>query len=185
MTEGLVTVTSGFLSVNINGSGGAKKEKWSGKGARTKWENLSALTCGRPQRIHCGSNFKEVISYKNFSQSLLFLPPWRTHLNLKYNTNTWMRKSFHLLSLNFILSSALFLFMFLQALYTNSIIDERGEPVEEDHTYELLLSAQTKVPLPSKESHSHKGNSGLQYHPKEGNTWMKSLERDPNVLVAD
>ncbi|CAB1438475.1 unnamed protein product [Pleuronectes platessa] len=44
-----------------------------------------------------------------------------------------------------------------EALYTNSIIDERGEPVEEeDHTYELLLSAQTKVPLPSKESHSHK-----------------------------
>ncbi|XP_062247246.1 ankyrin repeat and SAM domain-containing protein 1A-like isoform X3 [Platichthys flesus] len=44
-----------------------------------------------------------------------------------------------------------------EALYTNSIIDERGKPVkEEDHTYELLLSAQTKVPLPSKESHSHK-----------------------------
>ncbi|XP_071332934.1 ankyrin repeat and SAM domain-containing protein 1A-like isoform X1 [Trachinotus anak] len=45
-----------------------------------------------------------------------------------------------------------------EALYTNSSIDERGEPVEEeeDHTYELLLTAQTKVPPPSQESHSHK-----------------------------
>uniref|UniRef100_A0A672YWN6 Ankyrin repeat and sterile alpha motif domain containing 1A n=1 Tax=Sphaeramia orbicularis TaxID=375764 RepID=A0A672YWN6_9TELE len=40
-------------------------------------------------------------------------------------------------------------------------IDERGEPVEEeeDHTYELLLTAQTKVPPPSHESQSHKDNS--------------------------
>lgn len=49
----------------------------------------------------------------------------------------------------------------LQALYTNSSIDERGEPVEEeeeeDHTYELLLTAQTKVPPSSQEHHSHKG----------------------------
>ncbi|XP_067383881.1 ankyrin repeat and SAM domain-containing protein 1A-like isoform X4 [Channa argus] len=37
-----------------------------------------------------------------------------------------------------------------EALYTNSSIDERHEPIEEeDHTYELLLSAQTKVPPPS------------------------------------
>ncbi|XP_056240787.1 ankyrin repeat and SAM domain-containing protein 1A-like isoform X5 [Seriola aureovittata] len=45
-----------------------------------------------------------------------------------------------------------------EALYTNSSIDERGEPVEEeeDHTYELLLTAQTKVPPPSHESYSHK-----------------------------
>ncbi|XP_069383532.1 ankyrin repeat and SAM domain-containing protein 1A isoform X8 [Paralichthys olivaceus] len=43
-----------------------------------------------------------------------------------------------------------------EALYTNSSIDERGEPVEEDHTYELLLTAQTKVPPPSQEYHSHK-----------------------------
>ncbi|KAM3617907.1 uncharacterized protein V6R79_012503 [Siganus canaliculatus] len=44
-----------------------------------------------------------------------------------------------------------------EALYTNSSIDERGEPVEdEDHTYELLLSAQTKVPPPSQESQSSK-----------------------------
>ncbi|KAG7221596.1 hypothetical protein INR49_017127 [Caranx melampygus] len=47
-----------------------------------------------------------------------------------------------------------------EALYTNSSIDERGEPVEEeeeeDHTYELLLTAQTKVPPPSQEHHSHK-----------------------------
>ncbi|KAF0035758.1 hypothetical protein F2P81_011070 [Scophthalmus maximus] len=43
-----------------------------------------------------------------------------------------------------------------KALYTNSSIDERGERVEEDHTYELLLTAQTKVPPPGHESHSHK-----------------------------
>ncbi|XP_029362979.1 ankyrin repeat and SAM domain-containing protein 1A isoform X3 [Echeneis naucrates] len=53
--------------------------------------------------------------------------------------------------------------MSAEALYTNSSIEERGEPVEEeeeeeeeDHTYELLLTAQTKVPPPSQESHSHK-----------------------------
>lgn len=46
----------------------------------------------------------------------------------------------------------------LQALYINSSIDEKGEPVEEeeDHTYELLLTAQSKVPPPS--HNSHKGN---------------------------
>lgn len=57
----------------------------------------------------------------------------------------------------------LFLFLFPQALYTNSSIDERGEPTEEeeDHTYELLLTAQTKVPQPSQESQSHKGNCVL------------------------
>ncbi|KAM4563179.1 ankyrin repeat and SAM domain-containing protein 1A isoform 3-T3 [Odontesthes bonariensis] len=45
-----------------------------------------------------------------------------------------------------------------EALYTNSSIDERGEPAEEeeDHTYELLLTAQTKVPPPSHESQSNK-----------------------------
>ncbi|XP_029911138.1 ankyrin repeat and SAM domain-containing protein 1A isoform X3 [Myripristis murdjan] len=45
-----------------------------------------------------------------------------------------------------------------EALYTNSSIDERGEPAEEeeDHTYELLLTAQTKVPPPSHDSQSHK-----------------------------
>ncbi|XP_073326172.1 ankyrin repeat and SAM domain-containing protein 1A isoform X4 [Pagrus major] len=44
-----------------------------------------------------------------------------------------------------------------EALYTNSSINERCERVEEeDHTYELLLTAQTKVPPPSQESHSHK-----------------------------
>uniref|UniRef100_A0A8C2WKP3 Ankyrin repeat and sterile alpha motif domain containing 1A n=1 Tax=Cyclopterus lumpus TaxID=8103 RepID=A0A8C2WKP3_CYCLU len=50
----------------------------------------------------------------------------------------------------------------LQALYTNSSIDERGEPVrEEDHTYELLLTAQTKHPPPGHESKSNKDNSQL------------------------
>ncbi|KAM9752226.1 ankyrin repeat and SAM domain-containing protein 1A isoform 4-T4 [Menidia menidia] len=45
-----------------------------------------------------------------------------------------------------------------EALYTSSSIDERGEPAEEeeDHTYELLLTAQTKVPPPSHESQSSK-----------------------------
>ncbi|XP_044067421.1 ankyrin repeat and SAM domain-containing protein 1A-like isoform X12 [Siniperca chuatsi] len=46
-----------------------------------------------------------------------------------------------------------------KALYTNSSIDERGELVEkqeEDHTYELLLTAQTKHPPPSQESQSNK-----------------------------
>lgn len=42
-----------------------------------------------------------------------------------------------------------------EALYINSSIDEKGEPVEEeeDHTYELLLTAQSKVPPPSHNSH--------------------------------
>ncbi|XP_033484469.1 ankyrin repeat and SAM domain-containing protein 1A isoform X1 [Epinephelus lanceolatus] len=45
-----------------------------------------------------------------------------------------------------------------EALYTNSSIDERGEPAEEeeDHTYELLLTAQTKHPPPSLEPQSNK-----------------------------
>ncbi|XP_029973645.1 ankyrin repeat and SAM domain-containing protein 1A isoform X3 [Salarias fasciatus] len=45
-----------------------------------------------------------------------------------------------------------------EALYTSSSIDERGELVEEeeDHTYELLLTAQTKVPAPSPEPPSHR-----------------------------
>ncbi|XP_061545851.1 ankyrin repeat and SAM domain-containing protein 1A-like isoform X1 [Phycodurus eques] len=45
-----------------------------------------------------------------------------------------------------------------EALFTNNSIDERGETAkeEEDHTYELLLTAQTKVPLPSLESQFHK-----------------------------
>ncbi|XP_055021698.1 ankyrin repeat and SAM domain-containing protein 1A isoform X2 [Boleophthalmus pectinirostris] len=45
-----------------------------------------------------------------------------------------------------------------EALYTNSSIDERGEQGEEDedHTYELLLTAQTKVPPSSQDSLPHK-----------------------------
>nr|XP_057906752.1 ankyrin repeat and SAM domain-containing protein 1A isoform X3 [Doryrhamphus excisus] len=43
-----------------------------------------------------------------------------------------------------------------EALFTNSSVDERGEPAEEeeDHTYELLLTAQTKVLPPSQEDGS-------------------------------
>ncbi|XP_050952119.1 ankyrin repeat and SAM domain-containing protein 1A isoform X3 [Labeo rohita] len=34
-----------------------------------------------------------------------------------------------------------------EAVYTNSSVDERAEPLEEeDHTYELLVTAQTKIP---------------------------------------
>uniref|UniRef100_A0A7N8XNJ7 Ankyrin repeat and sterile alpha motif domain containing 1A n=1 Tax=Mastacembelus armatus TaxID=205130 RepID=A0A7N8XNJ7_9TELE len=51
----------------------------------------------------------------------------------------------------------------LSETHTNtrlSFIDEKGEAVEEeDHTYELLLTAQTKVPPPIQESHTHKENS--------------------------
>ncbi|XP_054627036.1 ankyrin repeat and SAM domain-containing protein 1A isoform X6 [Dunckerocampus dactyliophorus] len=52
-----------------------------------------------------------------------------------------------------------------EALFTNSSIDERGEPAEEeeDHTYELLLTAQTKVPPPGQESQFHKdGSASIQ-----------------------
>ncbi|XP_029011931.1 ankyrin repeat and SAM domain-containing protein 1A-like isoform X3 [Betta splendens] len=44
-----------------------------------------------------------------------------------------------------------------EALYTNSHADERVQPVgDEDHTYELLLTAQTKVPPARQESQPHK-----------------------------
>uniref|UniRef100_A0A3Q0QSR1 Ankyrin repeat and sterile alpha motif domain containing 1A n=1 Tax=Amphilophus citrinellus TaxID=61819 RepID=A0A3Q0QSR1_AMPCI len=46
-----------------------------------------------------------------------------------------------------------------KAMYTSSSTEEKRESVEEeDHTYELLLTAQTKIPPPSsQESQSHKG----------------------------
>ncbi|XP_036390241.1 ankyrin repeat and SAM domain-containing protein 1A-like isoform X2 [Megalops cyprinoides] len=45
-----------------------------------------------------------------------------------------------------------------EALYTNSSIDERGEVAEEEeHTYELLLSAQTKIPPPKQDPPSRTG----------------------------
>uniref|UniRef100_A0A3Q2QFX9 Ankyrin repeat and sterile alpha motif domain containing 1A n=1 Tax=Fundulus heteroclitus TaxID=8078 RepID=A0A3Q2QFX9_FUNHE len=45
--------------------------------------------------------------------------------------------------------------------YIGSSVNERREPAEEqeDHTYELLLTAETKVPPPSLESQSNKYNS--------------------------
>ncbi|CAB1329803.1 unnamed protein product [Coregonus sp. 'balchen'] len=50
-----------------------------------------------------------------------------------------------------------------EALYTNSSIDERGETAEEDHTYELLLSAQTKVSQSALDAPSQKdGNATAQ-----------------------
>lgn len=55
------------------------------------------------------------------------------------------------------------LFLYLKALYTNSSTDEKGEQgeEEEDHTYELLLTAQTKVPPPNQESQSTKGKHAI------------------------
>ena len=51
-----------------------------------------------------------------------------------------------------------------QAVYTNSSIDERGETAEdeEDHTYELLLSAETKVPC--HEPHEPSSQTGESSH---------------------
>ncbi|XP_046895295.1 ankyrin repeat and SAM domain-containing protein 1A isoform X2 [Hypomesus transpacificus] len=43
-----------------------------------------------------------------------------------------------------------------EALHINSCSDERRGPVEEDHTYELLLSAQTKGPPPSQDPPAQK-----------------------------
>ncbi|XP_077597033.1 ankyrin repeat and SAM domain-containing protein 1A isoform X2 [Stigmatopora nigra] len=42
-----------------------------------------------------------------------------------------------------------------EGLFTNISIDERRQTAEEDHTYELLLTAQTKVPPPNQESQLH------------------------------
>uniref|UniRef100_A0A3P8WM50 Ankyrin repeat and sterile alpha motif domain containing 1A n=1 Tax=Cynoglossus semilaevis TaxID=244447 RepID=A0A3P8WM50_CYNSE len=57
--------------------------------------------------------------------------------------------------------------IFLQALFTNSSIDERVEPVEEeeeeDHTYELLLTAQTKVPSLKQDFQSNKAGVPEQF----------------------
>uniref|UniRef100_H3D4W1 Ankyrin repeat and sterile alpha motif domain containing 1A n=1 Tax=Tetraodon nigroviridis TaxID=99883 RepID=H3D4W1_TETNG len=49
-----------------------------------------------------------------------------------------------------------------ETCYTNSRADERRELVEEeeDHTYELLLTAQTKVPASTPDSHSSKTKGG-------------------------
>lgn len=46
----------------------------------------------------------------------------------------------------------------LQTCYINSGADERRELVEEeeDHTYELLLTAQTKIPASTLEPHTSK-----------------------------
>uniref|UniRef100_A0A3B5M1J5 Ankyrin repeat and sterile alpha motif domain containing 1A n=1 Tax=Xiphophorus couchianus TaxID=32473 RepID=A0A3B5M1J5_9TELE len=46
-------------------------------------------------------------------------------------------------------------------LYLGSSTDQRREPaeVQEDHTYELLVTAETKVPPPNLESQSNKDNS--------------------------
>uniref|UniRef100_A0A669F629 Ankyrin repeat and sterile alpha motif domain containing 1A n=1 Tax=Oreochromis niloticus TaxID=8128 RepID=A0A669F629_ORENI len=57
-----------------------------------------------------------------------------------------------------------------KALYTSSSADEKREPVEEeDHTYELLLTAETKIPPPpSHEPHSYKDNSQLSQDQEAG-----------------
>ncbi|XP_017265048.1 ankyrin repeat and SAM domain-containing protein 1A isoform X6 [Kryptolebias marmoratus] len=68
-----------------------------------------------------------------------------------------------------------------EALFTSSSIDERGEPAEdeEDHTYELLLTAQTKVPPPSQESKSNKDENGTQ----SSNSVLP--QRNPSALPND
>ncbi|XP_054464538.1 ankyrin repeat and SAM domain-containing protein 1A-like isoform X7 [Anoplopoma fimbria] len=70
-----------------------------------------------------------------------------------------------------------------EALYTNSSIDERGEPAqEEDHTYELLLTAQTKHPPPSHESKSNKDeNTTIQ---SSNNVLPQRKPTAPNDLRA-
>ncbi|XP_031701334.1 ankyrin repeat and SAM domain-containing protein 1A isoform X1 [Anarrhichthys ocellatus] len=70
-----------------------------------------------------------------------------------------------------------------EALYTNSSIAERGEPVEEeDHTYELLLTAQTKHPPPSHESKSNKDeNTTIQ---SSNNVLPQRKPTAPNNLRA-
>uniref|UniRef100_A0A3Q2V821 Ankyrin repeat and sterile alpha motif domain containing 1A n=1 Tax=Haplochromis burtoni TaxID=8153 RepID=A0A3Q2V821_HAPBU len=57
-----------------------------------------------------------------------------------------------------------------KALYTSSSADEKREPAEEeDHTYELLLTAETKIPPPpSHEPHSYKDNSQLSQDQEAG-----------------
>lgn len=66
-------------------------------------------------------------------------------------------------------SSPLLLLPSLQTCYTNSRADERRELVEEeeDHTYELLLTAQTKVPASTPDSHSSKSMcvQSFRFHP--------------------
>lgn len=63
-------------------------------------------------------------------------------------TQTWL----------YYIPTSVLLFPVLQTCYTNSKADGRYELVEEeeDHTYELLLTAQTKIPASTPESQSVK-----------------------------
>uniref|UniRef100_A0A8C7FS29 Ankyrin repeat and sterile alpha motif domain containing 1A n=1 Tax=Oncorhynchus kisutch TaxID=8019 RepID=A0A8C7FS29_ONCKI len=54
--------------------------------------------------------------------------------------------------------------LYLQVLYTNSSIDERGEE-EVDHTYDLLLSAQTEVPQSAQDPPSQKFSPPNSFSP--------------------
>ncbi|XP_072305250.1 ankyrin repeat and SAM domain-containing protein 1A-like isoform X2 [Eucyclogobius newberryi] len=72
-----------------------------------------------------------------------------------------------------------------EALYTNSSIDERGEQVEEyeDHTYELLQTAQTKVPPPSQDSLPHKDDTTSTL-PSSNNVLPQGKLNAPNNIKA-
>nr|XP_040048745.1 ankyrin repeat and SAM domain-containing protein 1A-like isoform X2 [Gasterosteus aculeatus aculeatus] len=68
-----------------------------------------------------------------------------------------------------------------EALHTNSSIDERGEPAQEaDHTYELLLTAQTKHPPPNHESKSNRDENTTK--PSSNNVLPQRKPTAPNNL---
>ncbi|KAL2104207.1 hypothetical protein ACEWY4_001075 [Coilia grayii] len=65
-----------------------------------------------------------------------------------------------------------------EAVYTNSSIDERGEMAdEEDHTYELLLSAETKVPY--QESHKPSSQAEEEAKSKSSNSHLPQQRKPP------
>uniref|UniRef100_A0A8K9UK72 Ankyrin repeat and sterile alpha motif domain containing 1A n=1 Tax=Oncorhynchus mykiss TaxID=8022 RepID=A0A8K9UK72_ONCMY len=71
------------------------------------------------------------------------------------------------------------------ALFTNSSIDERGETEEEDHTYELLLSAQTKVPQSALDPPSQKGTHLDRTRGVENNSLLgQDLVAVPEVFTG-
>ncbi|XP_034152026.1 ankyrin repeat and SAM domain-containing protein 1A isoform X4 [Esox lucius] len=65
-----------------------------------------------------------------------------------------------------------------EALYTNSSIDERGETADEEHTYELLLSAQTKAPQARPDPASQKDENTTG--PQSSNSALPQ-QRKPNA----
>lgn len=73
----------------------------------------------------------------------------------------------------------------LQTYYTNSSADERRELVEEeeDHTYELLLTAETKIPASIPESQSGKSKCVVKsfcFHTLFSSVLVRILKCCPN-----